>query len=104
MASHSSVFLSFLKSTKGAPRRTLILREDRPAASSGSGLPDRTFQRDRDQLLCLDREFHRQLLQHVLDETVDHQADGFLLTEPALHAVEQYVLGNLRGGGLVLEQ
>src|ERR1700738_5503548 len=67
-------------------------------------LPDRTFQRDRDQLLRLNRKLHRQLLQHVLHKTVDHEADGFLLRQPALHAIEQHVLGNLRRGRLVLEQ
>src|SRR5262252_370163 len=36
---------------------------------------DRSLQRDRNQLLRLDRELHRQLLQHVLDETVDDEAD-----------------------------
>src|SRR3984957_12572560 len=67
-------------------------------------LPKRSLQRDRDQLLRLDREFHRQLLQHVLHKTVDHEADGFFLRQPALHTVEQHVLGNLRRGRLVLEQ
>src|ERR1700712_5011830 len=62
------------------------------------------FQRDRNQLLRLDCEFHRQLLQHVLHKAVDHEADGFLLAEPALDAIEQHVLGYLRGGRLVLEQ
>src|SRR6476620_5360939 len=70
----------------------------------GEALSNRTFQRDRDQLLRLDREFHRQLLQHVLHKTVYHEADGFLLRQPALHAIEQHVLGNFRGGRLMLEQ
>src|ERR1700759_4377090 len=67
-------------------------------------LTDRSLKRDRDQLLRFDREFHRQLLQHVLDEAVDHEADGFFLRKSALDAVKQHVLGDLRGGGLVLEQ
>src|SRR5437868_7308789 len=67
-------------------------------------LSDRALKADRDQLLRLDREFHRQLLQHVLDETIDDEADGFFLAQSALDAVEQHVLGNLRGGGFVLEQ
>src|SRR5258707_8873287 len=41
---------------------------------------------DRDELLPLDREFHRQLLQHVLDEAVDDQRHRLLGGEPALHA------------------
>src|ERR1700730_1406672 len=61
-------------------------------------------QRDRDQLLRLDREFHRQLLQHVLHKAVDHEADCFFLAQPALHAVEQHVLRYLRRGRFMLEQ
>src|SRR6185437_8993265 len=60
----------------------------------GEALSDRSFQRDRDQLLRLDRELHRQLLQHVLDKAIDHETDGLFLRQPALHAIEQHVLGN----------
>src|SRR5471030_2606616 len=67
-------------------------------------LSNRSFQRDRDQLLRLDCEFHRQLLQHVLDKAVDDETDRLFLAQSALHAIEQHVLGNLRGGGFVLEQ
>src|SRR5580700_2863790 len=65
--------------------------------------PDAAFQRDRDQLLRLDREFHRQLLQHVLDEAVDHERGRLLRRQPALPAIEQHLLGDLRGRRLVLE-
>src|SRR5258708_3843754 len=65
---------------------------------------NRSFKTDRDQLLRFHRKFHRQLLQHGLYKTTDHEADGFFLTQAALHAVEQHVLGNLRGGRFVLEQ
>ena len=41
-------------------------------------LPDRAFERDRDQLLRLDGELHRQLLQHVLDEAVDDERHRLL--------------------------
>src|SRR5436305_5897688 len=34
---------------------------------------DRAFERNRDQLLSLDRKFHGKLLQDVLDETIDHE-------------------------------
>src|SRR5229473_456825 len=50
------------------------------------------LQADRDQLLRLDRELHRQLLQHVLHKTIDHEADGLFLRQPALHAIEQHIL------------
>src|SRR6476469_114305 len=56
-----------------------------------------SFQRDRDQLLRFHREFHRQLLQHVLDETVDNQGGRFLCRHAALAAIEQHVLGDFRG-------
>src|SRR5689334_11658128 len=75
----------------------------RPRISWNMALPDAALQRDRDQLLRLDRELHRQLLQHVLHEPVDHEADGFFLRKAALDAVEQHVLGNLRGRRLMLE-
>ncbi|KIU01712.1 hypothetical protein QU38_00215, partial [Staphylococcus aureus] len=71
---------------------------------SAARITHAAFERDRDQLLRLDRELHRQLLQHVLDEAVDHQRHRFFLRQATLHAVEQHVLGDLRGGGLVLEQ
>src|SRR5271156_294395 len=77
----SSVHSSFLGS---ADRRV----------SKGRPLSNRSLQRDRDQLLRFHRELHRQLLQHVLDKTVDHEADRLFLAQPALHAIEQHVLGD----------
>src|SRR5260221_1177299 len=74
------------------------------AAQRAKGLSNRTFEADRNQLLCFHREFHRQLLQRVLDETVDHEADGFFLAQAPLHAIEQHVFRNLGRGGFVLEQ
>src|SRR4249919_575915 len=67
-------------------------------------LSNRSFQRDRNQLLRFHRKLHRQLLQHVLYKAVDDEADGFFLGKAALHAIEQHVFRNLRGGGFVLEQ
>src|SRR5215471_14679100 len=64
---------------------------------------DAALKRDRNQLLRLHRELHRELLQHVLDKAVDDEADGLLLAQPALDAVEQHVLGDLRRRRLVLE-
>src|ERR1700692_3024721 len=43
------------------------LRRRRGAPSSHAAL-----EADRDELLALDREFHRQLLQHVPDRAIDH--------------------------------
>src|SRR5271170_5092695 len=69
----------------------------------GPDLSDRALQADRDQLLRLDREFHRQLLQHVLDEAIDYERGRFLRRQTALAAIEQHFFRNLRGRGLVLE-
>src|SRR5262249_11164935 len=44
-------------------------------------LTDAPLQADRDQLLRLDRELHRELLQHVFDEAVDDERDRLLLRE-----------------------
>ena len=65
--------------------------------------PTDAFERDPDQLLRLDGELHRQLLDDVLDEAVDDERDRLLLGEAALHAVELLVLGDLRRRRLVLE-
>jgi hypothetical protein len=66
-------------------------------------LADRPFEADGDQLLGFDHEFHRQVLQHVADETIDDQRHSFFLVEAALQAVEHLVVGDLRSGGFVLE-
>src|SRR5690606_34501409 len=64
---------------------------------------DRTFQAHFEQLLGLDRELHRQLAEHLLAEAVDDQAHRILLRDAAAAAVEQLVVGDLGGGGLVLD-
>src|SRR6202043_3537860 len=70
---------------------------------AGCGSSDRSLERNRDQLLSLDRELHRQLLQHVLDEAVHDERSRLLRRQAALAAIEQHLLGNLRGRRLVLE-
>src|SRR5262245_24729356 len=62
-----------------------------------------SFQTDRNKFLRLDRKFHRQLLQHVLDEAVDDKRGCLLRRHAALAAVEEHVFGNLRGRRLVFE-
>src|SRR5688572_9054239 len=54
------------------------------------------------QLLGLHRELHGQLLEDLLAEPVDDHVDGVLRAEPALLEVEDLVLADLRGRGLVL--
>src|SRR5882724_4533743 len=104
-------FFLVLRSAEGASRRTwptIFLSPSFETAAArppqDEALSNRTFQRNRDQLLRFNREFHRQLLQHVLDKTIDDEADGFFLRQPPLHAIEQHVLRYLRRGRLVLEQ
>jgi hypothetical protein len=50
----------------------------RRGLSGRNALPHAPLQADRDQLLCLDRELHRQVLQHVPDEAIDNQSRCFL--------------------------
>lgn len=47
-----------------------------------------SFQADAHEFLRLDREFHRQFLQHRLAETIDDQSDRLLGAEAALQAIE----------------
>src|ERR1700729_4132448 len=70
----SSVHSSFLGSA-----------DDR-RVSKGRALSNRSLQRDRDQLLRFHRELHRQLLQHILHETVDDEANRLFLAQTALDA------------------
>src|SRR5437764_9302036 len=64
---------------------------------------DTALEAHRQQLLRLDGELHRQLLQHFLAKTVDDQRQRILIREAALAAVEQLVLADLRGRRLVLD-
>src|SRR6185295_20386545 len=68
----------------------------------GFSLPDASFKRDTHELLGLHRELHRELLEDLLAEAVDDHVDGVLGREPALAAVEELVLADLGGRGLVL--
>src|SRR5512135_2739278 len=64
---------------------------------------DAALEADSKQFLGLDREFHRQLLEHFLAETIDDHRYRVLGGYAALHAVEQLVLADARGGGFVLD-
>src|SRR5439155_893438 len=54
------------------------------------------FQRDTQELLRFDGEFHRQLAEHFLAEAADDHVDGVLRRQPALTAVKDLVLADLR--------
>src|SRR5262245_21262883 len=72
--------------------RTRCLRAAPGPSPSPSA--DTAFDRNADQLLRLDGELHRQLLDHILDEAVDDQRDRLLFVDAALHDVELLVLGD----------
>src|SRR5262249_27242014 len=98
-ARRSASSLLRLASSSATALSSADIEPSRPTPPSA----DRAFKADRNQFLRLDREFHRQLLQHVLDEAVDHQRHRLLGREPALAAVEQHVFGDFRRRRLVLE-
>src|SRR3569833_883806 len=81
------------------PRR----RRTPPVQAQGARSSDRSFERDLEQLLCFDRELHRQLPEYLLAETVDDQRNRVLFAEAARAAVEQLILGDLRRRRLVLD-
>src|ERR1700690_1813619 len=66
-------------------------------------LADAAFEAHGEKLLRLDRELHRQFLQHLFAEAVDDQRQRVFLREPALPAIEELVVADLRGRGLVLD-
>src|SRR4051812_23016564 len=66
-------------------------------------LANRILQLEREQLLRLGGELQRQHLEHVLAEARDDRADRVLLADAARAQVEQLVLADLRGRGLVLD-
>src|SRR5688500_4664831 len=56
---------------------TALSSADMPPPRTAA-LSDRAFEADRNELLRLDGELHRKLLQHVLDEAVDDQRHRLL--------------------------
>ena len=70
---------------------------DRAASS------DAPFQTDAQEPLGLDRELHRQLLEHLAAEAVHDHGHGVLLGDPPLAAVEQLVVADLRRRRLVFD-
>src|SRR3954471_2220902 len=65
-------------------------------------LADAAFQAHAQQLLRLHRELHRQLAEDFLAEAVHDHVDGVLQADAAGLAVEELVLADLAGAGLVL--
>ena len=71
--------------------------------SAISTSPDRSLEAHPQQLLRLDGELHRQLLEDFLAEAVHDHVDRILFRDAALLAVEELVLADLRGRRLVLD-
>src|SRR5262245_43656892 len=65
-------------------------------------LADGSFQAHSQELLRLDGELHGQLLEDLLAEAVHDHVHRVLGGDPALLEVEDLVLADLRGRGLVL--
>src|SRR3970282_506644 len=75
-----------------------------PPPPPGSAHGPLEGQADLDELLRLDRELHRQVQEHLLAEPVHDHVRRVLRRDPALLAVEQLVVPDLRRRGLVLER
>ncbi len=61
-------------------------------------------ERDPEELLRFEREFHRQVLKHFLAEAAHDQRDRVLGAEPALLAVEDLILADLGRRRFVLDR
>src|ERR1039458_9034869 len=66
-------------------------------------LPYASFQTHAEQLLRLHGELHRQLAEHFLAEPVHDHRNRVFARDPALPAIENLVLADLRRRGLVLQ-
>src|SRR5262249_60556009 len=62
-----------------------------------------TLQRDTQELLCLNREFHRQMLEHLFAEAAHDHVDCVFGREAPLAAVENLILAYFRRRCLVLD-
>src|SRR5437588_12004057 len=112
LISSSDIFHLFLSAIMSAPPRGDISNRDGRCAVTAAPISCRTgvrsphaaLERNRDQLLRLDGELHRQLLQDVAHEAVDYQRHGLFFRKPALHAVEQGGFGDFRRRRLVRDR
>src|SRR5215472_14638027 len=93
------------RTVRSTPRRiSLPATEAWRFSTSRSGdvtSAHRSFERDAEQLLRLDRELHRQLLEDDLAEAVDDHVDRLFRGDAALLEVEDLVLADLRRGRFV---
>src|SRR5271168_3386389 len=89
--------------TRFTPRRISLSSIRAVGFLISSMLAYRTFQRYCQQFLCFHSKFHRQFLQHILAEPVHDQPDRILFREATRAAIEELVVGDLRGRRLVLD-
>ena len=73
------------------------------ASYTRSRSADCALQADVEKILCLYGKFHRQFAEHLFAEAVDDQVYGVFLRQAALPAIEELVIADLRGGGLVFD-
>src|SRR6187399_1217013 len=66
------------------------------------GLANGSFETEAEEFLRFDRELHRQFLDDFLAETVDDHRDRVLGGEAPALEVEDLIVADLGGGGLVL--
>src|ERR1043166_4970198 len=82
--------------------RSAIPRSLFPSPYSPS-LPDAPLERDAQQLLCFERELHRQFLEHFLAESAHDHGDRVLGGQSALLEIENLVFADLGGRRFVLD-
>src|SRR3954462_6728125 len=83
-------------------RKSLISSTIRISSVLFRSLSDTSLEANSQQLLRLDRELHRQLLEDLLAEPVHDHRDRVLGVEAPLLQIEDLVLADLGGGRLVL--
>src|SRR5579862_4523542 len=81
----------------------LIWRSFTAEARCNLSLPDAPLEAHAQQLLRLDGKLHRQLLEDLLAEAADDHRDRVFGGESTLHAIEELVLTDLGGRGLVFD-
>src|SRR4029453_11435137 len=67
------------------------------------GLAYRSLERHAQELLCFNREFHRELAEDLFAEATDDHVDRILERQAALAKIEDLILANLRRGRFVLD-
>src|SRR5450755_2318409 len=92
-----SISLPATRAVKSEISSKIVLSSS-PASADGS------FQAHAEQILCLDREFHRQFFEHDFTEATDDHIDRILGGNSALQAIEQLILANFGGAGLMFDR